>query len=137
MSHRCAHRVCWILISAPEYNWDDYKDAEFRRKVALLFLNEPRSDDAKFFKGKALTYYGGGAAYKFEETARRGAIRTLIILPHGPGRLQLGRAAEFLGKRAILPAPGHQPEIAVSSVDTVRGGEKTCCHGRIGSGQAV
>jgi hypothetical protein len=52
-----------------------------------------------------------------------------MILPHGPGRLQLGRAAEFLGKRAILPAPGHQPEIAVSSVDTVRGGEKTCCHG--------
>lgn len=43
-----------------------------------MFLNEPRSDDQSFFKGKALTYYGGGA-YKFEEAARRGAIATLII----------------------------------------------------------
>jgi hypothetical protein len=43
-----------------------------------LFLNDSRSGDAKFFKGKALAYYGGGA-YKFEETARRGAITTLII----------------------------------------------------------
>jgi Zn-dependent M28 family amino/carboxypeptidase len=65
-------------IRAPEYGWDDYKDADLTGKVALLFLNEPASDDPKFFKGKALTYYGGGA-YKFEETARRGAIATLII----------------------------------------------------------
>lgn len=40
--------------------------------------NEPASDNPKFFKGKAVTYYRGGA-YKFEETARRGAIATLII----------------------------------------------------------
>jgi len=65
-------------IRAPEYNWDDYKDADLTGKVALLFLNEPSSNDPKFFKGKALTYYGGGA-YKFEETARRGAIATLVI----------------------------------------------------------
>ena len=65
-------------IRAPEYNWDDYKDADLTGKVALLFLNEPASDDPKFFKGKVLTYYGG-EAYKFEETARRGAIATLII----------------------------------------------------------
>jgi Zn-dependent M28 family amino/carboxypeptidase len=41
-------------------------------------VNEPASDDLKFFKGKALTYYGRWT-YKFEETARRGAIATLII----------------------------------------------------------
>ena len=65
--------------SAPRnYDWDDYKNADLTGKVALLLLNEPRSDDQSFFKGKALTYYGGGA-YKFEETARRGAIATLII----------------------------------------------------------
>jgi Zn-dependent M28 family amino/carboxypeptidase len=41
-------------------------------------VNEPASDDPKFFKGKALTYYGRWT-YKFEETARRGAVATLII----------------------------------------------------------
>jgi Zn-dependent M28 family amino/carboxypeptidase len=65
-------------ISAPEYQWDDYKSFDLKGKVALLFVNEPVSDDPKFFKGKALTYYGRWT-YKFEETARRGAIATLII----------------------------------------------------------
>ena len=65
-------------ISAPEYQWDDYKGYDLKGKVALLFVNEPMSDDPKFFKGKALTYYGRWT-YKFEETARRGAIATLII----------------------------------------------------------
>jgi Zn-dependent M28 family amino/carboxypeptidase len=65
-------------IKAPEYNWDDYKGYDLHGKVALLFVNEPVSNDPKFFKGKNLTYYGRWT-YKFEETARRGAIATLII----------------------------------------------------------
>jgi Zn-dependent M28 family amino/carboxypeptidase len=65
-------------ITAPEYRWDDYKGVDLKGKVALVFVNEPTSDDPKFFKGKALTYYGRWT-YKFEETARRGAVATLII----------------------------------------------------------
>ena len=65
-------------ITAPEYQWDDYKGTDLKGKVALLFVNEPESDDEKFFKGKALTYYGRWT-YKFEETARHGAAATLII----------------------------------------------------------
>jgi len=65
-------------ITAPEYQWDDYKGVDLKGKAALLFVNEPISDDPKFFKGKALTYYGRWT-YKFEETARRGAVATLII----------------------------------------------------------
>jgi hypothetical protein len=65
-------------INAPEYQWDDYKGYDLRGKVALVFVNEPISDDPNFFKGKALTYYGRWT-YKFEETARRGAVATLII----------------------------------------------------------
>lgn len=65
-------------IAAPEYQWDDYKNYDLKGKVALLFVNEPVSEDPKFFKGKALTYYGRWT-YKFEETARRGAVATLII----------------------------------------------------------
>ena len=65
-------------IRAPEYNWDDYKNYDLHGKVALLFVNQPISDDPKFFKGKALTYYGRWT-YKFEETSRRGAVATLVI----------------------------------------------------------
>ena len=65
-------------ITAPEYQWDDYKGVDLKGKVALLFVNEPESSDEEFFKGKALTYYGRWT-YKYEETARRGAVATLII----------------------------------------------------------
>ena len=65
-------------VVAPEYKWDDYKGVDLKGKVALVFVNEPASDDPKFFKGKALTYYGRWT-YKFEETARRGAVATIVI----------------------------------------------------------
>src|SRR6201984_1876186 len=65
-------------INAPEYNWDDYKDTDVRGKVLLMLVNEPASDDPKFFKGKALTYYGRWT-YKYEEAARRGAVGVLLI----------------------------------------------------------
>src|SRR5215467_5781604 len=65
-------------IIAPEYKWDDYKGIDLKGKVALLFVNEPESTDEKFFKGKALTYYGRWT-FKYEETARHGAVATLII----------------------------------------------------------
>jgi Zn-dependent M28 family amino/carboxypeptidase len=65
-------------IHAPEYNWDDYKGVDVRGKVVLVIVNEPPSEDAGFFKGKALTYYGRWT-YKFEEAGRQGAIGALII----------------------------------------------------------
>ncbi len=65
-------------ISAPEYQWDDYKGADLKGKVLLMLVNEPPSDDPKFFKGKALTYYGRWT-YKFEEAARRGAVGAVLI----------------------------------------------------------
>ena len=65
-------------IEAPEYNWDDYKGADVKGKVLLMLVNEPGSDDPKFFKGKALTYYGRWT-YKFEEAARKGAVGVLLV----------------------------------------------------------
>jgi Zn-dependent M28 family amino/carboxypeptidase len=70
-------------IHAPEYHWDDYagpngKEIDLKGKIALVIVNEPPSDDEKFFKGKALTYYGRWT-YKYEEAARRGAVGVLII----------------------------------------------------------
>jgi Zn-dependent M28 family amino/carboxypeptidase len=70
-------------IHAPEYKWTDYtgadgKDIDLHGKIALVIVNEPPSEDDKFFKGKALTYYGRWT-YKYEEAARRGAAGVLII----------------------------------------------------------
>ena len=65
-------------ITAPEFDWDDYKGVDVKDKVVVCFTNEPPSDDPKFFGGKALTYYGRWS-YKYEEATRRGAKGVLII----------------------------------------------------------
>ncbi len=65
-------------IHAPEYNWDDYKGLDVKGKVLLMLVNEPPSQDASFFKGPALTYYGRWT-YKYEEAARRGAVGAILI----------------------------------------------------------
>jgi Zn-dependent M28 family amino/carboxypeptidase len=65
-------------IDAPEYNWDDYKGMDVRGKILLMLVNEPPSDDPKFFKGKALTYYGRWT-YKYEEAVRKGAVGVILV----------------------------------------------------------
>ena len=65
-------------ITAPEFDWDDYKTVDVKGKVVVLFTNEPPSTDPKFFGGTALTYYGRWT-YKFEEATRRGAKACFII----------------------------------------------------------
>ena len=39
-------------IVAPEYNWNDYKGVDVKGKVLLMLVNEPPSDDPKFFAGR-------------------------------------------------------------------------------------
>jgi Zn-dependent M28 family amino/carboxypeptidase len=51
---------------------------DVRGKVLLMLVNEPPSDDVRFFKGKALTYYGRWT-YKYEEAARKGAVGAILI----------------------------------------------------------
>jgi len=65
-------------IDAPEFNWNDYQDVDVRGKVLLMLVNQPPSDDPKWFNGKALTYYGRWT-YKFEEAARKGAAGVILI----------------------------------------------------------
>ena len=77
--HRCAPIVfVGHGIVAPEYGWDDYKGIDVKGKVALVVVNEPPSDDPKFFNGKSMTYFGRWT-YKYEEAGRHGAIGVLII----------------------------------------------------------
>lgn len=65
-------------ISAPEFDWDDYRGVDVKGKVVVLFTNEPPSEDPKFFGGRALTYYGRWT-YKYEQAARKGAIACIIV----------------------------------------------------------
>ena len=64
-------------ISAPEQDWDDFKDVDVAGKVLLVMNNDPESDP-ELFAGKRRLYYGRWS-YKFEEAARRGAAGVLVI----------------------------------------------------------
>jgi Zn-dependent M28 family amino/carboxypeptidase len=78
-------------IVAPEYGWDDYKDANVRGKTILMLINDPAipdpkdpsKPDDKMFKGKAMTYYGRWT-YKYEIAAQKGAAAAVIIHETGP-----------------------------------------------------
>ena len=101
-------------ISAPEYNWNDYKGVDVKGKVLLMLVNEPPSDDEKFFKGKALTYYGRWT-YKYEEAARRGAIGVMLI--HKAEMASYGWDVvrnSWSGERSYLRADG-RPKLKVAS----------------------
>lgn len=65
-------------ITAPEFGWNDYDGASLKGKVAVLFTNEPPSEDPSFFGGRALTYYGRWT-YKYEEVFRQGAVACVLI----------------------------------------------------------
>lgn len=111
-------------IAAPEFSWDDYKGTDVKGKMVVLFTNEPASEEAGFFGGRALTYYGRWS-YKYEEAARRGALGVIIIHTTptaGYGwnvvRTSWGREQPF-----VKLAAG-QPALAFAGWITEKAGEK-------------
>ena len=66
---------------APEYDWDDFGDADLRGKILLSLVNDPPLDD--IFGGPAMTYYGRWT-YKHEIAAELGAAGSLVIHEVGP-----------------------------------------------------
>jgi len=101
-------------IEAPEYDWDDYKGVDVKGKVLLMLVNEPPSDDPRFFKGKALTYYGRWT-YKYEESVRKGAVGVILIhqtdLASYPWEVVRNSNS---GEKAFLKVDG-TPKLAVAS----------------------
>ena len=61
---------------APEYDWDDFGDADLSGKILLFLVNDPPLDD--IFGGPAMTYYGRWM-YKHEIAAELGAAGSLVI----------------------------------------------------------
>ena len=71
--------------SAPERNWDDFKDMDLKGKILVVLINDADFEDASLdtFNGKAMTYYGRWT-YKYEEAARQGAAGVLIVHEDAP-----------------------------------------------------
>lgn len=71
-------------VDAPERQWDDFKQADLKGKVAVFLVNDPDFNAPAgdpvtgVFGGQAMTYYGRWT-YKFDEAAKRGAIGILIV----------------------------------------------------------
>jgi hypothetical protein len=60
-------------IVAPEYGWDDYKDADVRGKIVVLMnMNPP-------FKGEGVRLWYGRWDYKYLTAAAHGAVGALLI----------------------------------------------------------
>ena len=67
--------------TAPEYDWDDFKDVDVRGKVLLMLVSDPPHEE--IFGGDAMTYYGRWT-YKFEIASERGAAGAFVIHETGP-----------------------------------------------------
>lgn len=64
-------------IEAPEYDWNDFGDADLSGKVLLMLNNDP-DWDPELFAGERRLYYGRWT-YKYESAARQGAAGAIII----------------------------------------------------------
>jgi hypothetical protein len=67
-------------IVAPEYRWDDYKDADLKGKVLLIMNNDPEGSpkEPDLFAGKTRLWYGRWD-YKYLMASRKGAVGAIII----------------------------------------------------------
>ena len=111
-------------IIAPEYNWNDYKDADVHGKIVVLFTNEPSSDDPQFFAGRALTYYGRWT-YKYEQALRQGALGCIIIhtTPTAGYGWEVVRSSWGREQPFVKLAPG-EPALALAGWVTQDAGDK-------------
>ncbi|MEH6666053.1 MAG: M28 family metallopeptidase, partial [Brevundimonas sp.] len=72
-------------VTAPERQWDDFKDMDVRGKILVVLVNDPDFEQPELdtFGGRAMTYYGRWS-YKYEEAARRGAAGVLVVHETAP-----------------------------------------------------
>jgi Zn-dependent M28 family amino/carboxypeptidase len=99
-------------VTAPEYNWDDFKGVDVKGKTIVVLVNDPQIPDsadpsqlnAKMFNGKAMTYYGRWT-YKYEEAARKGAAGIFIVHETALAGYPYEVVQGFLGERFDLVTP--------------------------------
>ncbi|MFW2343439.1 M28 family metallopeptidase [Brevundimonas sp.] len=71
--------------TAPEREWDDFKDVDVRGKIIVVLVNDADYEQPELntFNGRAMTYYGRWT-YKYDEAARRGAAGVLVVHETAP-----------------------------------------------------
>lgn len=98
-------------VTAPEYNWDDFKGVDVKGKTIVVLVNDPQIPDpadpskldAKTFNGQAMTYYGRWT-YKYEKAAEMGAAGVFIVHETEPAGYPYPVVQGFLGERFGLVA---------------------------------
>ena len=98
-------------VTAPDYNWDDFKGVDVKGKTLVVLVNDPQvadgSDpsrlDSTLFNGQAMTYYGRWT-YKYDKAAELGAAGVFIVHETGPAGYPYPVVQGFLGERFSLVA---------------------------------
>jgi len=94
-------------IQAPEYDWDDFKDADLEGKVLVMMNNDP-DWDPELFAGETRLWYGRWD-YKYLSAARQGAAGVIIIhtTPSAGYPFQVVQTS-WTGEQFELPAVDEQ-----------------------------
>lgn len=100
-------------IQAPEYEWDDFKDADLEGKLLLVVNNDP-DWDPDLFAGETRLWYGRWD-YKYLSAARQGAVGAIIIhtAPSAGYPFQVVQTS-WTGEQFELPA-GDEPRNQVNA----------------------
>ncbi|HEX7081646.1 MAG TPA: M28 family peptidase [Gammaproteobacteria bacterium] len=114
-------------IQAPEYDWDDFKDADLEGKVLLILNNDP-DWDPELFAGRERLYYGRWT-YKYESAARQGAAGAIIIhtTPSAGYPWQVVQTS-WTGTQYELPA-GDEPRMQIEAWITEPSAERLAALG--------
>ena len=114
-------------VVAPEYDWDDYKDADVRGKTILMLVNDPAVPaagsasgpdatlDTAMFKGDAMTYYGRWT-YKYEIASEKGAAAAIIVHETGPAGYPYEVVSSSFGAEQFdVPSPDAANRVPVEA----------------------
>jgi Zn-dependent M28 family amino/carboxypeptidase len=100
-------------IQAPEYDWDDFKDADLEGKILVIMNNDP-DWDPDLFGGETRLWYGRWD-YKYLSAARQGAVGAIIIhtQPSAGYPWQVVQTS-WTGEQFELPA-GDEPRLQAAA----------------------
>ncbi|NUM79630.1 M20/M25/M40 family metallo-hydrolase [bacterium] len=86
-------------ITAPEYNYDDFKDLDVKDKIVVIFAGEPISADSGFFMGNKNSKYAL-LSHKSKAIKRLGAAGALVLAtPEHAGSYKF--LSNYLGHRTV------------------------------------
>ena len=97
-------------ISAPELEYDDYRDLDVRGKIVLVFEHEPQEQaEESLFAGRELTPYAT-VLYKVMNAKKKGAVGVILLsdgFNHPPGQEPRSRRrrVESIGIHSIRLTP--------------------------------